>query len=186
MQKTVSWEPLMAVQREKEFSLPAMRAWSSSSRLRIHLSKQLVPFHKIEVSWSARKFTTEKKLLRNVKKTKPPKSRETCCLREKKQHWILVEMKYLVYTDKRSQESSELEVLFVVEQPEQSRGFCKGLSEYWWNLQTALNEVTHAEHSDETLQKHKASQKLLFRKHLATSCQLSFSEQRALLYRQSL
>ncbi len=37
-----------AVQREKgsKHSSPATRAWSSSSRLRIHLSKQLVPFHK--------------------------------------------------------------------------------------------------------------------------------------------
>ncbi len=62
MKKKVIWEPLMAVQREKgsKHSSPATRAWSSSSRLRIHLSKQLVPFHKIEASWREGKFTTEK------------------------------------------------------------------------------------------------------------------------------
>lgn len=65
----------MTVQREKgsKHFLPAMRAWSSSSRLRIHLSKQLVPFHKIEVSWRERKFTTEKKkVTEKGEENKPP------------------------------------------------------------------------------------------------------------------
>lgn len=80
-----------------------MRAWSSSSRFRIHLNKQLVPFHEMEVRGRERKITSEKASLRKVKETE---FQRNLLSHRKNQSWILVEMKYLVYTDKRSQESS--------------------------------------------------------------------------------
>ena len=59
--------------------------------------------------------------------------------------------RYLVYTDKGPQEGPELKVLFVVEQGGEAGGFGEHLSERRGNLQTTLDQVAHAEHTDEAL-----------------------------------
>lgn len=55
----------------------------------------------------------------------------------------------LVYTNKRSKESPQLEVLLVVEKREEPGWFCKQMPKRRGDPETALDQVAHAEHSDE-------------------------------------
>lgn len=56
----------------------------------------------------------------------------------------------LVYTNKRAQKSSKLEVFFIVEERKQSGWLCKQMPECRGNSEAALDQVAHAKHSDET------------------------------------
>lgn len=55
----------------------------------------------------------------------------------------------LVYTNKRSKESTQLEVFFVVEEREEPGWLCKQVPECRGDPETALDQVAHAEHPDE-------------------------------------
>lgn len=56
----------------------------------------------------------------------------------------------LVYTNKRTQKSSKLEVFFIVEEGKQPGWLCKQMPKCRGNSEAALDQVSHAKHSDET------------------------------------
>lgn len=60
---------------------------------------------------------------------------------------------YFVYTDERSQKSSKLEILLVVEEGKQPGWFCKQMPEGGWNPKATLDQVTDAKHPNEALEK---------------------------------
>lgn len=60
---------------------------------------------------------------------------------------------YLVYTNERAQKSSKLKVFFIVEERKQPGWLCEQMPKCRGNSEAALDQVSHAEHSDETLGK---------------------------------